>query len=187
MADDGERLGEEGERSSDHGQGKGQAAAGPRTAVNQRALRRAGFLVNDDDEDRAFALAKRRGGGQGQGEGEDEFDRDFYLSDAAEGGGVMGERGFLGSQLKFQQREDQMSKSRARGEVKLAGKSAKASQLHRDQDAWEDNRMLASGVSTVQEAQMFFDEEESSRVTLIVHNLKPPFLQGLKTALEMLQ
>jgi hypothetical protein len=36
---------------------------------------------------------------------------------------------------------------RARGEGKVAGRSAKASQLNADQEAWEANRMLQSGVA----------------------------------------
>ena len=56
--------------------------------------------------------------------------------------------------------------------------SARKSQLHVDQSAWEDNRMLQSGVAVMAEVQMDFDNEEDARVTLIVHNLKPPFLDG---------
>ena len=36
---------------------------------------------------------------------------------------------------------------RARGEGKFAGRSAKASQLNADQEAWEANRMITSGVA----------------------------------------
>ena len=50
-----------------------------------------------------------------------------------------------GNAVKFKQREDQMAKSRAKGEGKIAGMSARKSQLHVDQSAWEDNRMLQSG------------------------------------------
>ena len=56
--------------------------------------------------------------------------------------------------------------------------SARRSQLHADQEAWEDNRLIQSGVAELKEIQMDFDDDEDSRVTLIVHNLKPPFLDG---------
>ena len=56
--------------------------------------------------------------------------------------------------------------------------SARKSQLHVDQEAWEDNRLIQSGVAELREIQMDFDDDEESRVTLIVHNLKPPFLDG---------
>ena len=64
-----------------------------------------------------------------------------------------------------------MAKSRARGEDKLAGVSARNSQLHVDQSAWEDNRMLQSGIAVLTEVQTDFDNEEDNRVTLIVHNV----------------
>lgn len=45
--------------------------------------------------------------------------------------------------------------------------SAKQSQLHADQEAWEENRLLQSGVASIREAQMNFDDDEDNRVTLI--------------------
>jgi len=71
-----------------------------------------------------------------------------------------------------------MSKSRAKGDTKIAGMSARKSQLYVDQEAWEENRLLQSGVASLREAQMDFNDEDDSRVTLIVHNVKPPFLDG---------
>ena len=162
---------------------------GTRTVLSNRALKKAGFLVNEDDDNDgggSRASTSRRAGRDAE-DAEDEFDRDFYLSDGVEGGGVMGDDQsatgglFLGSSAKFQQREEQMASARARGELKIAGMSARRSQLQRDQLAWEDNRMLVSGVSVVGEAQLNFEDEDNSRVTLIVHNLKPPFLDGRVT------
>lgn len=113
-------------------------------------------------------------------ENDEDFDRDFYLS---EEGLTMGEEGhgdnrFVGSESKFKEKEDQMTKARSRGSTKIAGMSAKASQLHADQEAWEENRLLQSGVASLREAQLEFDNEEDNRVTLIVHHVKPPFLDG---------
>lgn len=53
-----------------------------------------------------------------------------------------------------------MQRGAEKGEIKRAGMSAKRSQLHADQEAWEDSLMLHSGVASVQEAQTVFDEEE---------------------------
>jgi pre-mRNA-splicing factor ATP-dependent RNA helicase DHX38/PRP16 len=39
-------------------------------------------------------------------------------------------------------------------------------------------RLLQSGVALQREVQTNFFEDEDARVTLIVHNLKPPFLDG---------
>ena len=85
---------------------------------------------------------------------------------------------FLGDSKKFKEREDSMAKSRSRGDNKIAGMSARRSQLHVDQAAWEDNRLLQSGVAVMTEVATEFDNEEESRVNLVVHNLKPPFLDG---------
>jgi pre-mRNA-splicing factor ATP-dependent RNA helicase DHX38/PRP16 len=64
----------------------------------------------------------------------------------------------------------------------MAGMSARASQLHADQQAWEENRMLLSGVASLRDVPMTFDNEEDNRVTLIVHNVKPPFLHATAQA-----
>jgi hypothetical protein len=128
----------------------------PRTALSRRAMQRAGFLVQEtpmlgewDNGDGAIVNKK---GSKGRkfydpDEEDDEFDRDFYLSEEGPTFDTNGDNSgsFLGSSAKFKQREDQMAKSRAQGEAKIAGKSARKSQLHVDQSAWEDNRMLQSG------------------------------------------
>jgi pre-mRNA-splicing factor ATP-dependent RNA helicase DHX38/PRP16 len=56
--------------------------------------------------------------------------------------------------------------------------SAKRSQLNVDQQRWEDGLLLHSGVATVTAAHADFDDEEDTRVQLLVHQLKPPFLDG---------
>ncbi|KAG8527024.1 DEAH-box RNA helicase prp16 [Bacidia gigantensis] len=59
--------------------------------------------------------------------------------------------------------------------------SAKAAQKQRDVDAWEVNRMLTSGVAQRRDhEQDFEDDEEATRVHLLVHDIKPPFLDGRK-------
>jgi pre-mRNA-splicing factor ATP-dependent RNA helicase DHX38/PRP16 len=61
-----------------------------------------------------------------------------------------------------------------RGMVKKAGLSARKSQMHQDQEAWEENRLLTSGVAAEREAQLEFDDESDKRVNLLVHQLRPP-------------
>ena len=112
-------------------------------------------------------------------EDDDEFDRNFYLEEEGQTSGIDGQDDhFLGNSVKFKEREEQMERSRAKGDAKIAGMSARRSQLHADQEAWEENRLLQSGVAVQREVQTEFDSEEDSRVQLIVHNLKPPFLDG---------
>ena len=58
---------------------------------------------------------------------------------------------------------------------------ARLAQKQRDADAWEANRMLTSGVAQRRERErdaVREEEEEESRVHLLVHELRPPFLDG---------
>ncbi|KAL1603510.1 DEAH-box RNA helicase prp16 [Paraconiothyrium brasiliense] len=57
--------------------------------------------------------------------------------------------------------------------------SARAVQKQKDVDAWETNRMLQSGVAQRRTFDTDFDDDnESTRVHILVHDLKPPFLDG---------
>jgi pre-mRNA-splicing factor ATP-dependent RNA helicase DHX38/PRP16 len=157
-----------------------------RTVLNARLLDRLGFSnlpqeeEREEEEEEAAPSSPPRTRLYDPNEPDDDFDRGFYLSE--EGGNAMamdsGSHRFLGNEQTFKEREEQMANSRNKGTTKIAGMSAKASQLHVDQEAWEENRLLQSGVASLREAQLDFDNEEDNRVTLIVHNIKPPFLDG---------
>ena len=62
--------------------------------------------------------------------------------------------------------------------------SAQAQQKLRETDAWETNRMLTSGVAQRRDhgggagAAALEDEQEATRTHLLVHDLRPPFLDG---------
>ncbi|CBX95601.1 similar to pre-mRNA-splicing factor ATP-dependent RNA helicase prp16 [Plenodomus lingam JN3] len=57
--------------------------------------------------------------------------------------------------------------------------SMRAQQKQKDVDAWETNRMLQSGVAQRRTFDDDFDDdEEGMRVHILVHDLKPPFLDG---------
>jgi pre-mRNA-splicing factor ATP-dependent RNA helicase DHX38/PRP16 len=43
---------------------------------------------------------------------------------------------------------------------------------------WEANRMVTSGVATRKELDLDFEDESESTVHVMVHDLKPPFLDG---------
>ena len=127
--------------------------ANPRTNRSSNS-RKYGTLYDDDEEERERNLRQTLGKeSRLDVNGDDEFERDFYL--AEEGQIFDTEAGtnerFLGSNEKFSAREEQMAKSRARGDQKIAGMSARKSQLHADQEAWEDNRLLQSGVASERE------------------------------------
>lgn len=47
-----------------------------------------------------------------------------------------------------------------------------------DNERWETNRMLTSGVVQRLEVDEDFEEDNATKVHLLVHNLVPPFLDG---------
>jgi pre-mRNA-splicing factor ATP-dependent RNA helicase DHX38/PRP16 len=47
-----------------------------------------------------------------------------------------------------------------------------------DNDLWEANRMVTSGVATRKGVDLDFEDESQSAVHVMVHHLKPPFLDG---------
>ncbi|KAI1383342.1 P-loop containing nucleoside triphosphate hydrolase protein [Hypoxylon trugodes] len=107
------------------------------------------------------------------------LDRDWYTGDET-GGHTFGDDShnpfgsYDTSWVEQQQREADMIE-------KKAGKHMNARQLQRqkDNDAWETNRMLTSGVAQRRAlGDDFDDEDEGTRVHLLVHDLKPPFLDG---------
>ncbi|XP_018563364.1 pre-mRNA-splicing factor ATP-dependent RNA helicase PRP16 [Anoplophora glabripennis] len=56
--------------------------------------------------------------------------------------------------------------------------SAQQRQINKDNELWERNRMLTSGVVHSVDINEDFDEESIDRVHLLVHNIVPPFLDG---------
>lgn len=56
--------------------------------------------------------------------------------------------------------------------------SAQQRQINKDNELWEKNRMLTSGVVMSINFNEDFDEEAAERVHLLVHHTVPPFLDG---------
>ena len=56
--------------------------------------------------------------------------------------------------------------------------SAQQRQIHRDNELWEKNRLLTSGVVINVDHSEDYDEDNEARVHLLVHNIVPPFLDG---------
>lgn len=120
----------------------------------------------------------------GESDDESDFDRDFYLAEE-DGGFVvdkeeMASSGNMGRFLyesdKTRAREAEMQ--RKRQENPIVRMSAKKSALMDDQDAWEENRLLSSGAAVKGEVSLDINADSDSRVTLLVHQVKPPFLDG---------
>jgi pre-mRNA-splicing factor ATP-dependent RNA helicase DHX38/PRP16 len=106
-----------------------------------------------------------------------DFDRHFYL-DQEEGGYVrdstdQGDMGrFLFENAKTKAREEEMEKKRQNRF------NPRKEAMQDDQDAWEENRLLSSGAAVRSSVDLEMKTEQDTRVTLLVHQVKPPFLDG---------
>jgi pre-mRNA-splicing factor ATP-dependent RNA helicase DHX38/PRP16 len=105
------------------------------------------------------------------------LDRDWYGGE--ENGHTFGDDShnpFGGAESSWQdaQREAALTEKKQNNRA-----SMRAQQKQKDVDAWETNRMLQSGVAQRRHFDDDFnDDEESTRVHILVHDLKPPFLDG---------
>ena len=52
----------------------------------------------------------------------------------------------------------------------------KRNALRDDQEAWENLRLLSNGAAIRGDVDLDFKSEDDTRVTLLVHQVKPPFL-----------
>lgn len=110
-------------------------------------------------------------------EDEENLDRDWYLGE--EGGHVFGDDShnpFGGAQDVYLEQQRELALSEKKNGRRLNHKQI---QKQKDVDAWETNRMLTSGVAQRRDYHDDFeDDEEATRVHLLTHDLKPPFLDG---------
>lgn len=113
------------------------------------------------------------------------LDRDWYAGD--ELGHTLGDEshnpfGSADATWADQQKESAFAERKLGKRV-----NARAVQKQRDVDAWEANRMLTSGVAQRRDFEADFeDDEEAMRVHLLVHDIKPPFLDGRKVFTKQL-
>ncbi|EGS23320.1 pre-mRNA splicing factor ATP-dependent RNA helicase prp16-like protein [Thermochaetoides thermophila DSM 1495] len=113
---------------------------------------------------------------------ENALDRDWYGGDDDLGGHTFGDETHNpfgdDSYWAAQEREAALAEKKmnmlSRGMM-----NARQLQKQKDVDAWETNRMLTSGVAQRREVGYDFEEDqEGTRVHLLVHDLRPPFLDG---------
>ncbi|CAA0818336.1 RNA helicase family protein [Striga hermonthica] len=112
-----------------------------------------------------------------------EYKADLAWYDREEDGNVYGEDGsssFLGNEASFQKKEAELAKKLVRkdGSQMTLAQSKKLSQMTADNAQWEDRQLLRSGAVRGTEVQTEFDDEEERKVILLVHDTKPPFLNG---------
>lgn len=100
------------------------------------------------------------------------IEREWYLQD--DEGGVAGDA----DHNPFAQYEDmhgQVSGVLAQRHKRLTARQA---QYNVDLDAWENSRLHSGGVGGRQAVRDDIDEHDENRIHLMVHNLRPPFLDG---------
>ena len=127
-----------------------------------------------------------------------DFDRQFYdneedgryLIDQSASGQDMGR--FLFENSKTRAREEEMAKRRQQqGGQRTERFNARRSALQKDQEAWEESRLLSSGAAVRSEidldAEAMNNEIDMSRVTLLVHQVKPPFLSDDKVSFSTIR
>lgn len=109
------------------------------------------------------------------------FERQFYLQED-EGHYVqdadqedMGR--FLFNNPKIEAREKEMEIRRQQNTT-LMRRNPRRSAMEDDQEAWENNRLLSAGAAVHGEVSLDVSTEQDTRVTLLVHQVKPPFLDG---------
>ncbi|KAI0791827.1 P-loop containing nucleoside triphosphate hydrolase protein [Abortiporus biennis] len=101
------------------------------------------------------------------------LDRDWYMG--TEEGGMADD----GDYNPLAQYDDLDALRQAEVKTKQVKRiSAKQAQYNADNDLWEANRMLTSGVATRRTVDLDFEDESESTVHVMVHDLKPPFLDG---------
>jgi pre-mRNA-splicing factor ATP-dependent RNA helicase DHX38/PRP16 len=109
---------------------------------------------------------------------DEEFDRQFYLAEDDEylpNADTSTQNGrFIFESERTKAREAEMQKRKQTGGLRTARQSA----LDQDQQTWEENRLLSSGAAMRSNVDLEFGNEDDSRVQLLVHQIRPPFLSG---------
>ncbi|XP_030621823.1 pre-mRNA-splicing factor ATP-dependent RNA helicase PRP16 [Chanos chanos] len=97
-------------------------------------------------------------------------DRDWYMMDE---GYDEFHNPLTSSSGEYVKKREQILQKQAQKRI-----SAQKRQINEDNERWETNRMLTSGVVQRLEVDEDFEEDNAAKVHLLVHNLVPPFLDG---------
>ena len=164
--------------------------ATPRAARPGPGRRDADDLFNEAHADLG---ARRRPWPPGEMDADDaEFDRQFhlagndeYLPDAerassndASGNAARGR--FIFESARTRTQEEEMELRRAAGHPyggTRSGGEARKSALDRDKRMWEESRLFAWSAAVRSEVDLEFGNDDDARVQLLVHQIRPPFLQ----------
>ncbi|XP_071736415.1 pre-mRNA-splicing factor ATP-dependent RNA helicase DEAH7-like isoform X2 [Rutidosis leptorrhynchoides] len=112
-----------------------------------------------------------------------EYDADRAWYDREEGNTVFDSDSssfYLGDEASVKKKQAEVTKRLVRkdGTPMTLSQSKKLSQLTADNAQWEDRQLLRSGAVRGTEVQTEFEDEDERRVILLVHDTKPPFLDG---------
>ncbi|KAG9475009.1 hypothetical protein GDO78_003458 [Eleutherodactylus coqui] len=123
--------------------------------------------LEDDDDDIQFMSEEEQKQWE---EDQRQADRDWYMMD----------EGFDESHNALSSTSEDYVRKREQQLQKQTHKrvSAQRRQINEDNERWETNRMLTSGVVQRLEVDEDFEEDNAAKVHLLVHNLVPPFLDG---------
>ncbi|CDZ97652.1 pre-mrna splicing factor [Phaffia rhodozyma] len=99
------------------------------------------------------------------------LDRDWY-GEESEVAGDGDHNPFAQYEDFTHQQEDELTKKA----VKKV--TARQAQYNADNDLWEKNRLHTSGITSRESVDMDFEDDSDSRVHVLVHDLRPPFLDG---------
>lgn len=114
------------------------------------------------------------------------LDRDWYMGE--ENGHTFGDETHNpfggGDDAAWElQREAELMEKKKKQQQRVGGRQAAYNaKRNEENDAWETNRMLTSGVAQRRNyaGDGLEDDEDATRIHLLVHDLKPPFLDGRK-------
>ncbi|PMB66138.1 Pre-mRNA-splicing factor ATP-dependent RNA helicase prp16 [Beauveria bassiana] len=105
------------------------------------------------------------------------LDRDWYMQDEF-GGHAFGDETHNPFASYEVSTAEALQLESAQAEKMTSRYDARQEQRRKENDAWETNRMLVSGVAQRRDMASDFDDQEATRVHLLVHELRPPFLDG---------
>ncbi|MED6278073.1 Pre-mRNA-splicing factor ATP-dependent RNA helicase PRP16 [Characodon lateralis] len=103
-------------------------------------------------------------------EDQKQADRDWYMMDE---GYDEFHNPFTSTSEEYVKKREQILQNQTQKRI-----SAQKRQINEDNERWETNRMLTSGVVQRLEVDEDFEEDNAAKVHLLVHNLVPPFLDG---------
>uniref|UniRef100_A0A8C6SWV4 RNA helicase n=1 Tax=Neogobius melanostomus TaxID=47308 RepID=A0A8C6SWV4_9GOBI len=103
-------------------------------------------------------------------EDQKQADRDWYMMDE---GYDEFHNPFTSTSEEYVKKREQILQKQTQKRI-----SAQKRQINEDNERWETNRMLTSGVVQRLEVDEDFEEDNAAKVHLQVHNLVPPFLDG---------